>query len=102
MSVLYVSHKCEHCNELIKNCPGDVTTINVHSTSSLPQVVRSVPTLITSDGEVILGYAKIRSFFGDEVSPFGFNSNNNMNTGFSFIDSEVPFYSENANYTYIE
>ena len=102
MSTLYVSHKCDYCTELMKICPNNVTTINVHNAQQLPGTVKSVPTLITSDGEVFYGYIKIKSLFGEEVLPFGFMQTNNMNNGFSFIDSEVPFYSENANYTYIE
>ena len=119
MSVLYYSARCEHCKRLFAefqlqpNNTG-LTLVDVdNSQEALPPYLRVVPTLVLGEtnekyeGKDVFGALRARLAQQQQtppnnpvVEPYAFSCNNVTNKGFSFINTDHPVYSEQANYAF--
>jgi hypothetical protein len=104
--IIYYSEKCSHCSRLLaENNLESYTLVNIDVPgATIPDYVSAVPTLLDiSDKRKYEGTA-VFLFVKDNttIEPYTFNCTNNTNTGFSFINSERPVYSEQSNYAHID
>ena len=126
MNVLYYSARCEHCKRLFAefqpNTNTGLTLVDVeNSQETLPPYLRVVPTLVLGgtnekyEGKDVFGALRARLAPAQRVQqqqqqqqqaenpvvePYAFSCNNVTNKGFSFINTDHPVYSEQANYAF--
>ena len=97
---LFYSKKCDKSTKLIReyNLNG-IKLINIDNESYPPQI-NMVPCLLNNNGQILFG-KQLFDWAGknNNVLPFQFGHNNNMNTGFSYIDSENDYYTEPEDYS---
>ena len=97
-SVLYYSPKCQHCQKMLReyNTNG-LKMVNIDQ-QPFPNYVTSVPCIEQNNklhtGEAAFNIVKQN----DNVEPFGFDAFSNMNKGFSFVDADTEYYTEQLNY----
>lgn len=108
MHVLYYSDKCDHCKRLMsENDLSAYKLVDVNTlmhTNRLPSYVTMVPTLVDMQANRKYEGTAVFTFIKDNarIEPYAFSCSNNTNTGFSFIDSDRPVYSEQVNYSPFE
>ena len=98
MKVLYYSPRCSKCQNLIQshNLNG-IKQINI-DTTQFPQYIKSVPTLVV-DKNMYVGNNAIQYLqenMNIDAYEFGLNTG-----GFSFIDDDNCYYTEQRNYSEI-
>ncbi len=97
---LFYSKKCEKSIKLIReyNLNG-LKLVNI-DTDPYPPQINMVPCLMNGSGQIMFG-KQLFDWAGknDNVLPFQFGHNNNMNTGFSYINSENDYYAEPEEYS---
>lgn len=98
--LLFYSKKCPNSLKLLReyNLNG-FRLVNVDCEKFPPQVTM-VPCIMNPRGQILFGKPLFDTVASnDNVEPFQFSHNNNMNTGFSFLDSENDYYTEPECYT---
>lgn len=100
----YYSKHCQHCQHIFRECnTNGLSLIDVDSTSEYPNYVLNVPTIedVTANqlyvGKEVIELLKKNNL----VEPFEYDLKNSMNSGFSFIDSTIPRYSQQENYSHL-
>ncbi len=99
--ILYYSPKCQHCQKMLReyNTNG-FQLVNIDQ-QQFPKYVTSVP-CIEDNKKLHTGQAAFELVKqNDNVEPFGFNAFNNMNKGFSFVDADNEYYTEQVDYVEI-
>jgi hypothetical protein len=119
MNVLYYSARCEHCKRLFAEFQLQPNTNNTglslvdvdNSQEALPPYLRVVPTLVLGgtnekyEGKDVFSALRARLVQQQQsktpvVEPYAFSCSNVTNKGFSFINTDHPVYSEQANYAF--
>lgn len=98
--ILYYSKKCTNSMKLLReyNLNG-YKLVNI-DTEKYPSIITCIPCIQNNAGQILFG----KNLFdlmekNDNVMPFQFGHTNNMNCGFSFIDSDNEYYCEPEPYT---
>lgn len=126
MNVLFYSNRCSHCQRLfaefglLQQPNSGITLIDIDTnTQNIPPYLQVVPTLILEGAEKYEGkdvFNALRARLApmqrttasqsqqppttQTVEPYAFSCSNVTNKGFSFIDTDHPVYSEQANYAF--
>lgn len=105
-NVIYYSDKCSHCTRLLEeNNLESYTLMNIDRPGfNIPDYITAVPTLLDVSAQRKYEGTAVFTFVKDntKIEPYTFNCTNNTNSGFSFIHSERPVYSEQKNYADID
>lgn len=97
---LFYSKKCPKSVKLLReyNLNG-FKLINVDNQQNIPPQITVVPCLMNSHGQILFGKQLFDTIEKNHnVEPFQFSHSNNMNTGFSFIDSDNEYYAESEGF----
>ena len=98
---LYYSQHCQHCARVFRECnTNGLNLININD-SQYPENIVNVPTIEdVSTNQLYIG-KDVFEFLkkNNLIEPFEYNSRNKMNSGFSFINTSIPKYTEQENFS---
>ena len=101
---LYFSKHCQHCQQIFRECnTNGLNLIDIDVVKQYPNYVLNVPTVEDiSTNQLYVGKEVAELLKNNNlVEPFEHDLKNKMNTGFSFIDSSIPKYSQQENYSHL-
>jgi hypothetical protein len=99
---LYYSKHCQHCQQIFRECnTNGLALIDIDEVKQYPNYILNVPTIEdVSTNQLYVGKEVIDLLKTNNlIEPFEYDLKNTMNTGFSFINSSVPKYSQQDNYS---
>lgn len=99
---LYYSKHCQHCQQIFRECnTNGLILLDIDDAKQYPNYVLNVPTIEdVSNNQLYVGKEVIELLKKNNlIEPFEHDLRSTMNTGFSFIDSSIPKYSQETNYS---
>ena len=92
--VLFISRKCNHCDELLTMIKGlgdlkiEVSVVDVHAMSSIPKFIDRVPLLLIDDEKIIHDEELFTFIKTNEktIEPFMINEMQGLSDTYSFMD----------------
>tara|TARA_B110000971_G_C20010236_1_gene501194 strand:- start:433 stop:756 length:324 start_codon:yes stop_codon:yes gene_type:complete len=100
---LYYSQHCQHCSRLFRECnTNGLNLININE-GQYPTNIVNVPTIEDVVTNQLYIGADVFEFLKNNnmVEAFEYNTRNKMNSGFSFINTSVPKYTEQENFSHL-